>query len=215
MARAVPWHGRRRRRVCSLLAPEVGELQSQIPAGLCAPARLCHFAVPRAGNVSHWEATINLKKKGGKKPLNFNAVNALQCFLLLLLTCSINKSRLTSLWVNVPVTEFVVLGEKQIFTSSFAEKVTTFSQFEGCLALLPGPSAGWPCPGCVCAVLPVGAPVGQCSMHFQLSAANLVCVSELFLNGHLSLSPGPGCNTGALERLLEGSFQILMPIFSF
>lgn len=156
-----------------------------------------------------------IKKKGGKKPLNFNAVNALQCFLLLLLTCSINKSRLTSLWVNVPVTEFVVLGEKQIFTSSFAEKVTTFSQFEGCLALLPGPSAGWPCPGCVCAVLPVGAPVGQRSMHFQLSAANLVCVSELFLNGHLSLSPGPGCNTGALERLLEGSFQILMPIFSF
>lgn len=105
--------------------------------------------------------------------------------------------------------------EENKYLLHFTEKFTTFSQFEGCPALLPGPDAGWPCPVRVCAALPAGAPVGQRSMHFQLSAANLVCVSELFLNGHLSLSPGPGCNTGALERLLEGSFQILMPIFSF
>lgn len=48
---------------------------------------------------------------------------------------------------------------------------------------------------------------------FSFSATNLICGSELFLNGHLSPSRGSGCNVGALERLLQGSLRTLIPIF--
>lgn len=44
---------------------------------------------------------------------------------------------------------------------------------------------------------PAVFPVGDPSARLQLSAANLICGSELFLNGHLSLSRGSGCNIGA------------------
>lgn len=101
----------------------------------------------------------------------------------------------------------------------------TFSQFEGYLGLLFGPGVEllWPIyihvvPGPGRGVVhrtPAVAPAGEQSTHFQLSATNLICVSELFLNGHLSLSPGSGCNIGALERLLQGSFKTLTLIFFF
>lgn len=101
----------------------------------------------------------------------------------------------------------------------------TFSQFEGYPGLLFGPGVEllWPIyihvvPGPGRGVVhrtPAVAPAGEQSTHFQLSATNLICVSELFLNGHLSLSPGSGCNIGALERLLQGSFKTLTLIFFF
>lgn len=47
----------------------------------------------------------------------------------------------------------------------------------------------------------------------QVSVTNLICGSELILSGHSVLSRESGCNTGALERLLEGNFQT--SLFSF
>ena len=54
---------------------------------------------------------------------------------------------------------------------------------------------------------------GDPSACLQLAAAGLICGSELSLNDRFGLSHGSGCDIGALEGLVQGSLQTLIPIF--